>query len=603
MRAIVLAAGFGRRMQPLSLAAHKTLIPIAGRPMIEWIVDALLAHGIDHITVVTGYRADDLTTHLSRTYPLARIEYIHNARYAETNNIYSMALALEQTPPDDIVLIESDLIFGPEVLERLLKSPHPNVALVDRYRIGMDGTVVTLADSIVTSVIPPHLQGPAFDYSDKYKTLNIYRFAKEFCQGDFRKLLTYYANLVDSNCYYELILGILIYLQREVIHAEVLDGEPWNEIDDPNDLAVATFQFDPSSRRRLLETTHGGYWNFDVLDFSYLRNPYFPSGAVLSELRNHLGALVMQYGSAQRTVDEKLSYFLQCRAERVATLNGASQLFPLLPALVGSDRVVLPAPSFLEYARVFPNARTYPDAVVIDTEAVEAATTDADTIVFVNPNNPTGSILPTAWIEAFAARHPRKKVIVDESFIDFADEESLLGRLEAAPRDNILVVKSLSKALGVPGLRLGFVYSTDERLIEQVRSQLPIWNLNSMAEFLLETLLKHRTELHTSFEQTIAAREDFASALRALACVDNVFPSAACFLLVRLACDKQQGAEVAEELLARFGLYVKDVSPRFPGDTCLLRIAVRQPSDNRQLVSALAQVAARHQVSQRGVIA
>ena len=111
----------------------------------------------------------------------------HNAEYDRTNNIRSLALALEALPEDrDIVLIECDLVFESSVLERLLRSPHAEVALVDRFRAGMDGTVVAVENGLITQVIPPHLQSADFDYSDKYKTLNIYRFSREFCGWGWR---------------------------------------------------------------------------------------------------------------------------------------------------------------------------------------------------------------------------------------------------------------------------------------------------------------------------------------------------------------------------------------------------------------------------------
>ncbi|MEM7538505.1 MAG: phosphocholine cytidylyltransferase family protein, partial [Chloroflexota bacterium] len=254
MKVIILAAGYGNRMRPLTNTTHKTLLEIGGRTVIQWIIDPLLANDITDITIVTGYMADTLQAYLSETYSTLTIQYIHNERYAQTNNIYSMALALEQITIDsDIILIECDLIFDETLIERLLTSSHENVALVDRYQSGMDGTVVQVSDGIITNVIPPHLQDPDFNFNDKYKTVNIYRFSQEFCANIFKKLLVYYAKTFDSNIYYELILGILIYLQREVIHAEILDGERWTEIDDPNDLNVARFMFDKSSRKKMLD--------------------------------------------------------------------------------------------------------------------------------------------------------------------------------------------------------------------------------------------------------------------------------------------------------------------------------------------------------------
>jgi histidinol-phosphate/aromatic aminotransferase/cobyric acid decarboxylase-like protein len=484
---------------------------------------------------------------------------------------------------DDVLLIESDLIYEGRVLERILRSPHPNVALLDRFRSGMDGTVVKVADGIVTDIIPPYRQDAGFDFSDKFKTLNIYKFSRDFCRTSFRQLLSYYTKVIDENSYYELVLGILIYLQKETIHAEILDGEQWAEVDDPNDLHVAEFVFNPEGRREILEETFGGYWNHGVLDFAFIRNMYFPTTAVLSELRSALPALVQNYGSRQRVLDKKLAYFLRCPAERLVLLNGAAQAYPFLRERFAAGGVAIPEPTFGEYPRHFGESHVYADRGAIDLAAVEAAARGARSVVFVNPNNPTGTLVPTEALHDFAARHPQQKVIVDESFIDFAGGPSLLDRLEERPLQNVLVLKSLSKALGVPGLRLGFAYSPDTALAAALRDSLPIWNLNSIAEHFLEVILKHRTALADSFARTRRDRDAFAARLARLPRVDRVYPSAGNYLLVTFQDDPRL-ASLATALLARHAIYVKEVTSKLDGRFAL-RLAVRFPEEN-ELVAA-----------------
>jgi len=282
------------------------------------------------------------------------------------------------------------------LIERLLASQHANVALVDLWNPGMDGTVVQVSDGVITNVIPPHLQGADFNFNDKYKTVNIYRFSQKFCANTFKKLLVYYAKTFDSNIYYELILGILIYLQREVIHAEILDSERWAEIDDANDLSVARFMFEDSSRKKMLDTSYGGFWNYDLLDYCYIRNMHFPTGAILSELRNNLPALVQNYGSAQHILNQKLAYYLLCEdTTPLMALNGASQAYPFLGRYFEGKRALIPSPSFGEYRRIFPDATPYFDEVGLDQDTIIGRANAHDVVVFINPNNPTGSTLKT----------------------------------------------------------------------------------------------------------------------------------------------------------------------------------------------------------------
>jgi histidinol-phosphate/aromatic aminotransferase/cobyric acid decarboxylase-like protein/choline kinase len=587
VKAIILAAGHGSRMRPLTDTVHKTLLRVGDATIIDRIVSSLHEHGIDDVVVGTGYRADELTAHLKANHDKTRFTFVHNDRYRETNNIFSLALVMNAIDlDDDVLLIESDLVYEPSVIGRIIESRWPNVALLDRFRHGMDGTVVTASDGVITSIIPPHLQGASFDFSDKLKTLNIYKFSREFCENEFRRLLDYYAKTIDDNCYYELILGVLIYIQKAQIHAEILDGEEWSEVDDPNDLRVSEFVFNKPRRLQILEETFGGYWVHDLLDFAFLRNMYFPPPSLLSELRGSLPDLVQNYGSRQQVLNEKLAYFLLCAPEHVNLLNGASQLYPLLRRAWAGKRVLMPSPTFGEYTRMFPDALTYDDRVGVDLDEAEAGAAEADVVVFVNPNNPTGSFVPTEQLHAFAARHPDKTVLVDESFIDFAGATSVMELLVAEPLNNVIVMKSLSKALGVPGLRLGFSYAHDAAFNELVADSLPIWNVNSLAEFLLEIALKHRTDLSSSFEQTRRDRDALSASLGALPFVARVHDSAANFLLVELSTDVDVDA-LASTLAAEHGVYVKDVSAKLADGKPYLRLAVRFPDENARLVELL----------------
>lgn len=589
MKAIILAAGLGNRMRPLTDAVHKTLLKIGEDRIIDRIIIGLQVNSINDIYIVTGYRAEELRRYLLDCYKELNIRFVHNPRYSETNNIYSLSLAFNEIEiDDDILLIESDLIYEDSIINRIINTSYPNAALLDKYRSGMDGTVVSVENNIITNVIPTHLQDDTFDFSDKYKTLNIYKFSKEFCNKTFRKLLTYYAKVIDDNCYYELILGILIYMQREVIYAEILNGEIWSEVDDPNDLRAAEFVFNKEKREEILKSTFGGYWAHDIVDFCFIRNMYFPSNSIISEIRNNLADLMFNYGSKQNILNQKLAYFLLCNPERVNLLNGVSQIYPILQSMYKEEKVLLPNPTFGEYPRIFMNAITYSDQVGIDFDEIRAKAWDCQVVVFVNPNNPTGSLVHSEEIFDFALQKPQTTVIVDESFIDFADIPSMFSLLEKKPLTNVIVLKSLSKCLGVPGLRIGFVYSNNSQFNQLVKASLPIWNMNSIAEFFLEVILKHRISLQTSFVQTIRDREDFRATLANLPFVQKVYPSASNFLLVELK-DHPKLSDLSSTLLARHSIYVRDISQKFTEGKYYLRLAVRLPEENNLLVKHLSQ--------------
>ena len=344
MKAIILAAGLGRRMRPLTNTTHKTLLPIAGTTILHRLLGSLRDCDVRDVCIVTGYRKDDLAPrHYAANSTDLNIEFVDNPQYETTNNVFSMALALESiSVDDDILLVESDLIVDPRVMEQIVHTRHANAALVDTYHPGLDGTVVSVAgNDAITQVYPSHLQGEKFDFSDKYKTLNIYKFDKEFATVHVSAIScrsTHDRSILA--CYYEHLLGVLIYMRAATVYAEHVQ-HPWAEVDDPNDLSSAEYVFNPASRREILERSWGGYWSMPHLDFAFIRNTHFPTPAITAELRENLSVLMANYGSSQEILNRKLSYFQGCDESKIFLLNGASQAFPILQSLFeGSRRAV-----------------------------------------------------------------------------------------------------------------------------------------------------------------------------------------------------------------------------------------------------------------------
>jgi histidinol-phosphate/aromatic aminotransferase/cobyric acid decarboxylase-like protein len=236
---------------------------------------------------------------------------------------------------------------------------------------------------------------------------------------------------------------------------------------------------------------------------------------------------------------------------------------------------------------MFPDARRYQDLPGIDWSEVERLAADADVLVIVNPNNPTGTVVPTERICDLAQRHPALTVVVDESFLDFSDETSIVGQLSDSTLSNVLVLRSLSKVLGVPGLRLGAVATSDPVMSARIRTETPIWNLSSVAENFLEVMLKHRTSLEESFVRTCADRESRGALLKESHLVTAVHPSGGDFLLVQLDGDAARADLLARRLVERHGILVKDASAKMADGGGWWRLAVRTPADHRTLLAAV----------------
>jgi histidinol-phosphate/aromatic aminotransferase/cobyric acid decarboxylase-like protein len=355
---------------------------------------------------------------------------------------------------------------------------------------------------------------------------------------------------------------------------------------------VAEFKFDPEGRRSLLEEAQGGFWPLDVLDFCFLRNMYWPTPAMFSEMRRNLPSLLQNYGSSQVLLDRKLAWWLRCAEERVILVSGLSQVFPLLDALVPAAKVLVPTPTFGEYQRAFPNAAKYVDNFNTTLADVEARMlqVSADLVVLVTPNNPTGTVLPARGIMELAKKYPECTFVVDESFQGFSSEPSVIELLEQDPLENILVLVSLSKTMGVPGARLGHVYTCRRTSLAMLRERTPVWNINSVAEHLLEIALKHRSTWGESLVRTRKDRADFAQWLAALPQIERVVEGGGNFLAVRPNATYAPERGWVNAFLEQHCIYLKDVTHKIADGHTWLRIAVRTPGENRRLTALMTEL-------------
>jgi len=584
--ALILAAGFGNRMKPLTNNKHKTLLEVSDEPILERIINSLVENKINKIFIVTGYRDKELKDFINQNFPQLEVSYIHNERYRETNNIYSLALALEKLEINkNLILIESDLIYKKNVLTKLLESPYSNAALISKYTTGMDGTVVSVRDNFITGVYPPYLHSDEFDFSDKYKTLNIYKFDVDFCNGDFRKFITFYSSMIDESCYYELILGIVIYMNRVTVAAVDVDVLDWAEVDDPNDLSSAEFLFNLKGRAEILEKSHGGYWNYPISDYCYIRNSYYPTNSMFAHFRNSLKELTWNYGSSQEILNKKLSYLVGVSPKRIVALSGAAQFYPVLKQIFIDKKVCLPDITFGEYPRIFPKAIKYRD-FFDNEETIDECILKSELIIIVNPNNPSGKIYKTEKILSWAQKYPKKYFLVDESFIEYSEEESILNNLENQPIFNVIVLKSLSKSHGIPGIRLGFVYTHNNEISQKINENLPIWNLNSFAEHYMEIALKFRSELSKSFQKAKKDRDHLTKFLKKIIFISKVYESSGSFVSFRVD-NPEISNKLQSYLLENHNIFIKQLTNLGLESSNYFRVALVSKPQIDKLIEAL----------------
>ena len=603
MQAVILAAGMGKRLGEYTKDDTKCMVKVNGIALIDRLLGQLSGLGLNRVIIVVGYQGDKLIRHIGDRYSgRLNIEYVHNPIYDKTNNIYSLALTKDKLKEDDTLLIESDLIFDDRMFSLLLDNPYPNLALVAKYRTWMDGTMVRIDDDCN---IVNFITKKAFKYSDVdhyYKTVNIYKFSKDFLIHKYIPFLDAYCSALGNNEYYEQVLRVICMLDNSELKALPIGDEKWYEIDDAQDLDIAEALF-ASDTDRLSQymRRYGGYWRFpDMLDYCYLVNPYFPSPRLKDEMRANFDTLLTEYPSGMYVNSLIAGKCFGVRQDYIVPGNGAAELIKsLMGRLQGKLGVIYP--TFEEY----PNRRD-PESLEIlvpEKDGFQYTAEDViayfsehkvDNLLIINPDNPSGNYIPYADVLSIAswAAVSGIRLIVDESFVDFASEfpgNTLLsdGILQKYPQ--MAVVKSISKSYGVPGLRLGILASADLELVSAIRKDVSIWNLNSFAEFFMQIYTKHEADYVRAVSRFQAERRRFCEDLSSIPYL-KVCPSEANYLLCEVL-PPHSSRELAVALLDRHNILIKDCSTKKAfGGRNYIRLAIRSEADNKRLVNALKQI-------------
>lgn len=565
----------GRRLGEYTKDNTKCMLPVNGVRLIDRVLSKLGKLNLNRVVIVVGYEGKKLIDYIGNRYDdVLRIEYVNNPIYDKTNNIYSLALAKEQLQEDDTLLLESDLIFEDSLLDIIVDNPYPNLALVSKYETWMDGTMVRInEDNEILNFVPKK----AFRYQDVdsyYKTVNIYKFSRDFLREQYVPFLEAYSRAMGNNEYYEQVLRILTALDKTGLKALPIGDRKWYEIDDVQDLDIAEAIFaEDSDKLAKMHRRYGGYWRFPhMLDFCYLVNPFFPTARMKDEMRANFDILLTEYPSGMGVNSLLAGKYFGIRQDYVVVGNGAAELIKALMENHTEGKVGVLLPTFEEY----PN-RLSDDRIVtfIPKNRDYSYTTqdlmnffgdkDISMLLVVNPDNPSGNYLPIADVVILAewCRERGIRLVIDESFVDFTDDfsnNSLLHNniLEAHP--TLVVVKSISKSYGVPGLRLGVIASADHDMIGRLKKDVAIWNINSFGEFYMQIYSKYEKNYHEACERFIEEREKFFKELESIPWL-RVIPSQANYFLCEIT-DRFTSHELTEKLLVEHNILIKDCSTK-----------------------------------------
>lgn len=600
MQAIILAAGMGKRLGEYTKNNTKCMVSVNGIKLIDRAITQLSRFGLNRLVMVIGYHGEELKTYIGHRYDdLVKIEYIENPIYDKTNNIYSLALAKKELCEDDTILLESDLIFEDRMLDLLLNHPDKDLALVAKYESWMDGTMVRIdSDRNIINFVPKE----AFRYEDVdvyYKTVNIYKFSKEFSSGFYVPFLDAYSKVMGNNEYYEQVLRVLTLLKKSPLRALPISDEKWYEIDDIQDLDIASTIFsDGDVKYNEYHKRYGGYWRFpQMLDYCYLVNPFFPTKRMKDEIKANFDVLIGNYPSGMYVNSMLAGKYFGVKQDYILVGNGAAELIKIVMEQHAGSKVGMIFPTFDEYPNRLRKDQIVP-YICQDSEFSYSADDlmqfyddkQISFLLLINPDNPSGHYMPqqdvlrlSNWCET-----RNIKLLVDESFVDFTDggeDNSILHNDILDSNANLMVMKSISKSYGVPGLRLGVFATSDKELIARMKKEVSIWNINSFAEFYLQIFGKYESEYRSACAKFREERENFYSKLKTIPYL-RVIPSQANYFLCEVI-DKYTSAELTQKLIEKNVIISNCGLKNNMEGRQLVRLAIRDRYDNDVLIEVL----------------
>ena len=598
MQAIMLAAGKGSRLGKYTKNNTKCMLNVHGKTLLERAIDALLEANVKKFILVLGYKGDNVKKYIEENGldKKINIEYVYNDIYDTTNNIYSLYLAKDYLTKDDTILLESDLIYDTSVVKKLVNSQYESAALIAKYEEWMDGTVVTIDEN---GVINSFVERKDFNYKNVdnyYKTVNIYKFSKEFSDRFYLPFLESYIKVYGNDDYYELVLKVISGLNEVKLYGLQLTGEDWYEIDDCQDYDIVKAIFAPTTKEKL-ELFHkrfGGYWRFNgIKDYCYLVNPYFPTKQMIDKMKYFYSELLFNYPSGQKI--EKICasrMFNDVSEDNILIGNGAAELINTLKYIVG-EKIGLTIPSFNEYVRCFPcNQILYinskDDNYSLSLDKIINKLNDVDTMIIISPDNPTGSHLKYDEVIKLLnlAKKNNKQIIFDESFIDFANNSyTLIDDDILSKYPNLVVIKSISKSYGVPGLRLGVLASGNKDYIKTINTNLPVWNINSFAEYFLQIINIYKKDYVLGCNKIKEERNRFYNKLIEIKELE-VYNSEANYFMIKL--NNGNANELAEYLLDNNKIIIKVLNDKNGfDDKEYIRISIKLPKENDYFIQGI----------------
>jgi len=326
------------------------------------------------------------------------------------------------------------------------------------------------------------------------------------------------------------------------------------------------------------------------IDFSANINPCGPPPWLRSLVNRQL-EMVTHYPDPDCTdLIGSIARHYQVHESSVIPANGTTELLHLLPCIIKRREIVIPVPSYSDYVSVFEKNKFHvakfkllpDDGFNVISEKLSSVVKGGEAVLFANPANPAGTVVPQSVVISLAQKHPETLFIIDEAFLDFLeDQTSVGGRLE-----NIITLNSLTKFYAIPGLRIGFGIFP-EKYAGRIRKKLPQWTVNSLAQAIgVKALTDSEYAERSRKTCAILRKELFENLVRFPEL--HVFESQANYFLLRL--EDGSSAETLYQQCLKKNIIIRRCGNYAGLDDSFFRLAVRADRENKRLLEVFAEI-------------
>lgn len=229
MKAVILAAGLGTRLRPITNEVPKCMVPVNGIRIIDKQIDNLLSNGVDEIYVVDGYKAEVLTEHLKTNFP--QVHIVSNPRFAETNNMYSLYLTSKFVKGEEFMLMNADVYYDSNIIAGMLQGDNLSKIACDCSQYLEESMKITLDGDKINHI------SKKISEADHYAvSIDVYRISAEDSKVLFKEVEDTIEGRQDENSWTEVALDNIF--PKTSFKPYVIEGR-WFEIDNHDDLHKA----------------------------------------------------------------------------------------------------------------------------------------------------------------------------------------------------------------------------------------------------------------------------------------------------------------------------------------------------------------------------